>query len=160
MTTNPSQTIFLLYHSQSACHLSFVAFFTLALVHIHSLLSLTMPSEPRAIVETDTHQPAPHLKSNVQNGHVPFTQGNEPDYLRMILTSRVYDIVQETPLQETVNLNGKLNHENGAKIYIKREDLQPVFSFKIRGAYNKMAHLTPEEKAAGVIACSAGKTTR
>ncbi|CDS03886.1 hypothetical protein LRAMOSA06841 [Lichtheimia ramosa] len=115
-----------------------------------------MPSEPRAIVETDTHQPAPHLKSNVQNGHVPFTQGNEPDYLRMILTSRVYDIVQETPLQETVNLNGKLNHENGAKIYIKREDLQPVFSFKIRGAYNKMAHLTPEEKAAGVIACSAG----
>ncbi|KAI7851921.1 threonine ammonia-lyase, biosynthetic [Circinella umbellata] len=75
-----------------------------------------------------------------------------PDYLRLILTSRVYDIVKETPLQEALNLNAKI----GTKIYLKREDLQPVFSFKIRGAYNKVANLTAEEKAAGVIACSAG----
>lgn len=85
--------------------------------------------------------------------------GNEPeapehpDYLRMILTARVYDIVKETPLQEAVNLNAKI----GSKIYLKREDLQPVFSFKIRGAYNRLAHLTYEEKKRGVIACSAGK---
>ncbi|KAI8094883.1 threonine ammonia-lyase, biosynthetic [Gilbertella persicaria] len=75
-----------------------------------------------------------------------------PDYLRMILTARVYDIVKETPLQEAVNLNTKL----GTKIYLKREDLHPVFSFKIRGAYNRLAHLTEEEKKRGVIACSAG----
>lgn len=77
----------------------------------------------------------------------------QPDYLRMILTARVYDIIQETPLQEALNLNSKL----GSRIYLKREDLQPVFSFKIRGAYNRMAHLTAEEKKRGVIACSAGK---
>ncbi|KAI9026525.1 threonine ammonia-lyase, biosynthetic [Phycomyces nitens] len=77
----------------------------------------------------------------------------DPDYLRLIMTARVYDIVQQTPLQEAVNLNSKLN---GAQIYMKREDLQPVFSFKIRGAYNRMAHLTDEEKKIGVIACSAG----
>ena len=71
----------------------------------------------------------------------------------MILTARVYDIVKETPLQEAVNLNAKL----GSKIYLKREDLHPVFSFKIRGAYNRLAHLTDEEKKRGVIACSAGK---
>ena len=79
--------------------------------------------------------------------------GEHPDYLRLILTSRVYDIVKETPLQEALNLNAKF----GTKIYLKREDLQPVFSFKIRGAYNKVANLTAKEKAAGVIACSAGK---
>lgn len=77
----------------------------------------------------------------------------QPDYLRMILTARVYDIIKETPLQEAVNLNSKL----GSKIYLKREDLHPVFSFKIRGAYNRLAHLSDEEKKRGVIACSAGK---
>ncbi|KAI8366267.1 threonine ammonia-lyase, biosynthetic [Blakeslea trispora] len=79
-------------------------------------------------------------------------QQEHPDYLRMILTARVYDIIKETPLQEAVNLNSKL----GSNIYLKREDLQPVFSFKIRGAYNRLAHLTEEEKKRGVIACSAG----
>ena len=77
----------------------------------------------------------------------------QPDYLRMILTARVYDVIDETPLQEAVNLNAKL----GSKIYLKREDVKPVFSFKIRGAYNRLAHLTDEEKKRGVIACSAGK---
>lgn len=91
-------------------------------------------------MEASTHSPA-------MNGT------HEPDYLRMILTSRVYDIVKETPLQEAVNLNSKL----GSNIYLKREDLQPVFSFKIRGAYNRLAHLSDEEKKRGVIACSAGK---
>jgi hypothetical protein len=91
----------------------------------------------------------------IMEGHTTGTPTNEsePDYLRMILTSRVYEIVNETPLQEALNLNSKL----GSNIYLKREDLQPVFSFKIRGAYNRLAHLTQEEKNRGVIACSAGK---
>lgn len=73
-------------------------------------------------------------------------------YLRLILTSRVYDIVTETPLTHAVNVSNRL----GRKVLLKREDLHPVFSFKIRGAYNKMAHLDTEEKWKGVVACSAG----
>ncbi|KAF8419434.1 threonine ammonia-lyase, biosynthetic [Tirmania nivea] len=75
-----------------------------------------------------------------------------PDYLRLILTSRVYDIITETPVTPAVNLSYRL----GCKVLLKREDLQPVFSFKLRGAYNKMAHLSEDERWKGVIACSAG----
>ncbi|EEA22861.1 threonine deaminase [Talaromyces marneffei ATCC 18224] len=75
-----------------------------------------------------------------------------PDYLRLILTSRVYDVVEETPLQHATNLSNRLE----CKVLLKREDLLPVFSFKLRGAYNKMAHLTQEQRWKGVIACSAG----
>ncbi|KAI5858395.1 tryptophan synthase beta subunit-like PLP-dependent enzyme [Tricharina praecox] len=75
-----------------------------------------------------------------------------PDYLRLILTSRIYDVLKETPVTSAVNLSGKL----GYKVLLKREDLQPVFSFKVRGAYNKMAHLPVEERWKGVVACSAG----
>lgn len=75
-----------------------------------------------------------------------------PDYLRLILTSRVYDITSETPVTTATNLSSRL----GCKVLLKREDLQPVFSFKLRGAYNKMAHLSEEERWKGVIACSAG----
>ncbi|PKX92983.1 threonine dehydratase, biosynthetic [Aspergillus novofumigatus IBT 16806] len=75
-----------------------------------------------------------------------------PDYLRLILTSRVYDVIQETPLHHAINLSNRLE----CRVLLKREDLLPVFSFKLRGAYNKMAHLTPEQRWKGVIACSAG----
>ncbi|GAB7358374.1 hypothetical protein MBLNU230_g2444t1 [Neophaeotheca triangularis] len=75
-----------------------------------------------------------------------------PDYLRLILTSRVYDVVEETPLTHAINLSNRLE----SHVLLKREDLQPVFSFKLRGAYNKMAHLTAEERWKGVVACSAG----
>ncbi|KAI9689054.1 MAG: threonine deaminase [Bathelium mastoideum] len=75
-----------------------------------------------------------------------------PDYLRLILTSRVYEVVEETPLTYAVNLSKRLE----CQVLLKREDLQPVFSFKLRGAYNKMAHLSAEERWKGVIACSAG----
>ncbi|CAL00745.1 threonine dehydratase, mitochondrial [Aspergillus awamori] len=75
-----------------------------------------------------------------------------PDYLRLILTSRVYDIIEETPLHHAVNISNRLE----CRVLLKREDLLPVFSFKLRGAYNKMAHLTPEQRWKGVIACSAG----
>jgi len=74
------------------------------------------------------------------------------DYLRMILTSRVYDVAVETPLAFGINLSSRMKNE----IFFKREDLQPVFSFKLRGAHNKIANLTEEEKKKGVIACSAG----
>ncbi|KAF7960466.1 hypothetical protein EAE96_000146 [Botrytis aclada] len=75
-----------------------------------------------------------------------------PDYLRLILTSRVYEVVNETPLTPAVNLSNRLE----CNVLLKREDLQPVFSFKLRGAYNKMAHLDPKVSWKGVVACSAG----
>ncbi|OKH22406.1 PLP-dependent threonine dehydratase [Hydrococcus rivularis NIES-593] len=74
------------------------------------------------------------------------------DYLVQILTARVYDVAQETPLEYAPNLSTRLNN----KLLLKREDMQSVFSFKLRGAYNKMAQLPPERLAQGVIAASAG----
>ncbi|KAL9614518.1 MAG: hypothetical protein Q9167_000968 [Letrouitia subvulpina] len=82
-----------------------------------------------------------------------------PQYLRLILTSRVYDVVKETPMTSATNLSNRLtNLSNGLewKVLLKREDLQPVFSFKLRGAYNKMAHMDPGKRWKGVVACSAG----
>ncbi|KAK9459808.1 tryptophan synthase beta subunit-like PLP-dependent enzyme [Lipomyces oligophaga] len=75
-----------------------------------------------------------------------------PDYIRLILTSRVYEVVKETAVTSSVNLSAK----TGVSVFLKREDLQPVFSFKLRGAYNKIAQLPPEDRWKGVIACSAG----
>ncbi|KAJ2496403.1 threonine deaminase [Coemansia sp. RSA 1972] len=80
------------------------------------------------------------------------TPTQEPDYLQMILNSYVYDVATETPLTHAVNLSTRTSNN----VYLKREDLQPVFSFKIRGAHNKISHLTQEEKERGIIACSAG----
>lgn len=72
--------------------------------------------------------------------------------IKKILQARVYDVAVETPLSRANQLSNRLGNE----IILKREDLQPVFSFKIRGAYNKICQLTPEERAKGVIAASAG----
>jgi threonine dehydratase len=74
------------------------------------------------------------------------------DYLVQILTARVYDVAQETALEVAPNLSARLNN----KLLLKREDMQSVFSFKLRGAYNKMAQLSPDLLAQGVIAASAG----
>jgi threonine dehydratase len=74
------------------------------------------------------------------------------DYLVQILTARVYDVAQETPLELAPNLSTRLNN----KLLLKREDMQSVFSFKLRGAYNKMVNLPPDMLAQGVIAASAG----
>jgi threonine dehydratase len=74
------------------------------------------------------------------------------DYLERILNARVYDVAQETPLEFAPNLSARLNN----RVLLKREDMQSVFSFKLRGAYNKMAQLSPEILAQGVIAASAG----
>jgi len=73
-------------------------------------------------------------------------------YVKKILTSRVYDVAVETPLQPA----RQLSERTGNQILLKREDLQPVFSFKIRGAYNKLAHLSAEQLACGVVTASAG----
>jgi len=72
--------------------------------------------------------------------------------LREILTSRVYEVARETPL----DLAPRLSHRFDNDVLLKREDLQPIFSFKIRGAYNRIARLTDPERARGVIAASAG----
>jgi len=74
------------------------------------------------------------------------------DYLQKILTAKVYDVAVETPLELAPALSKRL----GNRVLLKREDTQPVFSFKLRGAYNKMAHMSEAERARGVIAASAG----
>jgi threonine dehydratase len=74
------------------------------------------------------------------------------DYLVQILTARVYEVAQESPLDYAPNLSARLNN----RLLLKREDMQSVFSFKLRGAYNKMVNLPPDRLAQGVIAASAG----
>ncbi|UZJ56600.1 hypothetical protein CBS101457_005920 [Exobasidium rhododendri] len=83
--------------------------------------------------------------------HLRLSDGN-PDYLRLILSADIYSLVKQTPLTLATNLSSKL----GCEVLMKREDLQPVFSFKLRGAFNMMRQLTEEQKWKGVIACSAG----
>ena len=74
------------------------------------------------------------------------------DYLQRVLRARVYDVARETPLDFAPNLSQRLNNS----IWLKREDLQPVFSFKLRGAYNRIAQLSDDERRRGVVGASAG----
>jgi threonine dehydratase len=76
----------------------------------------------------------------------------QDDYLQRILKAKVYDVASETPLEVAPRLSRQL----GNTVWFKREDLQPVFSFKLRGAYNKIAHLSAAVAARGVICASAG----
>ena len=73
-------------------------------------------------------------------------------YVKKILSSRVYDVAVKTPLQDAPCISARLGH----RVALKREDLQPVFSFKLRGSYNKMVQLAAADRARGVIAASAG----
>src|SRR5512139_2511330 len=75
-----------------------------------------------------------------------------PDYLEKILLARVYEVARESALEQAPMLSDRL----GCTVLLKREDEQPTFSFKIRGAYNKMAGLDPAVRGRGVIAASAG----
>ena len=100
-------------------------------------------------------RPAPRPRKN----SAPHAAAAHPEliptggcYLQRILNARVYEVAEETPLDAAKNLSKRL----GNKVWLKREDQQPVFSFKLRGAYNKMAHLSPEQLASGVICASAG----
>ncbi|WP_285644690.1 pyridoxal-phosphate dependent enzyme, partial [Burkholderia plantarii] len=74
------------------------------------------------------------------------------DYLKKILTARVYDVAVETALEPARNLSARVRN----RVWLKREDNQPVFSFKLRGAYNRMVHLSADALARGVITASAG----
>jgi threonine dehydratase len=105
------------------------------------------PSPPSELARSGTNDVIPDAFL-LPNGY--------PDYLRLILTSRVYEVVQETPLTQATNLSNRLE----SNVLLKREDLQPVFSFKLRGAYNKMAHLDQKDRWKGVVACSAGMMMR
>ncbi|MCW8826127.1 MAG: pyridoxal-phosphate dependent enzyme, partial [Gammaproteobacteria bacterium] len=73
-------------------------------------------------------------------------------YVKEILNARVYEVADETPLEYAPSLSRRL----GNKIWLKREDLQPVFSFKLRGAFNRMAQLSEAERQHGVVTASAG----
>jgi threonine dehydratase len=75
-----------------------------------------------------------------------------PDYLELSLNASVYDVAIESPLE----LAPKLSRRVGSEVWLKREDMQPIFTFKVRGAYNKMVRLAPEVRALGVVAASAG----
>ncbi|KAL3232869.1 Threonine dehydratase, mitochondrial [Nakaseomyces bracarensis] len=77
---------------------------------------------------------------------------NTPDYVRLVLRSSVYDVIKESPISQGVGLSSRLN----TNVQLKREDLLPVFSFKLRGAYNMIAKLDDSQRNQGVIACSAG----
>lgn len=74
------------------------------------------------------------------------------DYIRKILDARVYDVAVQTPLERMTRMSQRI----GCEVLLKREDLQPVFSFKIRGAYNRIANLSKTAREAGVICASAG----
>ncbi|GFZ51813.1 Threonine deaminase [Saitozyma sp. JCM 24511] len=132
-------------------------------------LATSPPHNPTTIEYASSAPLPPSSSKHAQNGEededVPshlyeklpehLLSDGTPDYLRMILMSKVYSAplkLQETPLTLAVNLSARF----GCEIWLKREDLQPVFSFKIRGAYNMMAHLSEAEKKKGVITCSAG----
>ncbi|KAG5922291.1 hypothetical protein E4U42_005511 [Claviceps africana] len=103
------------------------------------------PSPPTEEKRTRTRKAVPE-DLLLPDGH--------PDYLRMIAsaTSRIYEACKITPLTHAVNLSNRLE----CNVLLKREDTQPVFSFKLRGAYNKMAHLDPNVSWKGVVCCSAG----
>lgn len=107
-------------------------------VNSHTNNSAPFTAPPNAVVTPSPSWPT------LPDGH--------PDYLRMILNARVYDVAIESPLQYASSLSARM----GCNITLKREDLQAVFSFKIRGAYNKIANLSQHEKQHGVITCSAG----
>ncbi|MFN4115084.1 MAG: pyridoxal-phosphate dependent enzyme, partial [Inhella sp.] len=82
----------------------------------------------------------------------PQLKSSSDSYLQRILRARVYEVARETPVDAAPRLSKRL----GNKVLLKREDQQPVFSFKLRGAYNKMAQLSAEQLARGVVCASAG----
>jgi threonine dehydratase len=82
----------------------------------------------------------------------PPLAGRRQGLLHQILKSRVYDVARETPLEPAPRLSRRL----GCHVLLKREDMQPVFSFKLRGAHNRISHLSQQERSQGVIAASAG----
>ncbi len=110
-------------------------------------------SLPPAFLLPDGYPDVSNIRHHILFHEVLYLLINHDQYLRLILTSRVYEVLQETPLTHAINISNRLE----CKVLLKREDLQPVFSFKLRGAYNKMAHLDQNARWKGVVACSAGE---
>ena len=100
--------------------------------------------------KTADASPAPAKAGGLGDGERLETNATNPDYVNLALTSRVYDIVAETPLQHAGGLSQKL----GASVHVKREDLLPSFSSKLRGTYNMLAHA--EHRTEEVITYSVG----
>ena len=94
-------------------------------------------------------EPLPYA---ITDAHADGITMSNTDYLDRIAKAQVYDVAEETPLELARNLSARFEN----RIWLKREDLQPVFSFKLRGAYNKIAALSDDALAAGVICSSAG----
>lgn len=86
------------------------------------------------------------------SGSAPAVDVGDAGYLKRINAARVYDVAIETPLMKADQISQRIDNN----VFLKREDVQPVHSFKLRGAYNRIAHLTAEERARGVICASAG----
>ncbi|KXS11273.1 threonine dehydratase biosynthetic [Gonapodya prolifera JEL478] len=124
--------------------------------------SLNSPRTPlKPLAPPPFEFPSPIIPRPAQVPHrsvTPALNPTEPideddiDYLRLVLTARVYDVCIESPLQHAPRLSNRFAN----KLFLKREDLQPVFSFKCRGAYNKVANLTQEERDHGIVTMSAG----
>ena len=100
------------------------------------------------MIKSVTKLPYIHILNSILYPFSPMRN----DYLERILTARVYDVAVETPLEEATNLSARIHN----RVFLKREDVQRVFSFKLRGAYNKMANLSAAALKRGVIAASAG----
>lgn len=107
---------------------------------------------PARLGNVSTPPATPHEETSTDEADGTSGVDGDAHYLRRILNARVYDVAVETPLEVAPLLSQRV----GNTVMLKREDLQEVFSFKIRGAYNKMAQLAPEALARGVIAASAG----
>ena len=113
----------------------------------------TSPAVGSAPLKIKTHVDKTPLEADTNPGFGANVRGlGHNNYLGKILNARVYELARETPLQHAANLSAQLQN----RVLLKREDMQPVFSFKIRGAYNKIAQLSREQLAAGIVACSAG----
>lgn len=123
--------------------------FSLSTLRILTRLVSLRSSDPSSSSSVPTH-----LYTRLAPHHL--LPDGTPDYLKLILLSKTYAPplnMKETPLTKAVNLSTRL----GVDIWLKREDAQEVFSFKIRGAYNFMSSLGEEERWKGVVTCSAGE---
>ena len=123
------------------------------LPRLRSLARFRSTAVGSAPLKVKTHVDKTPLEADTNPGFGANVRGlGHNNYLGKILNARVYELARETPLQHAANLSAQLQN----RVLLKREDMQPVFSFKIRGAYNKIAQLSREQLAAGIVACSAG----
>ncbi|OQS02629.1 l-threonine ammonia-lyase [Thraustotheca clavata] len=126
----------------------YFAFFVVCMILFRLDLSLTKSKAPEKTKVDATRHWSRALGSSLR--YAPSLSTD--DYCRMTIESRAYDAAVQTPLIKAHSMSEALKNT----ILLKREDMQPVFSFKIRGAYNKMAHLPPSKRETGVVCCSAG----